>query len=157
MCLSTVDRITRRPIFRRQQEAWKVMMVDGGLRFPYRGIKYRVPEGEWLNEFDYRANSNKEELKLTSICDDKFYNFGFHVFMDRQDALDYKEGLLGTRIYKVVPVKCRKTVATGVQEVYICREIKNYMGKSDIKFKLVEARVGVYKEMFIYRGTDGNG
>ena len=66
------------------------------------------PQKKWINEVDFREKADKKLKKIYLS-----YNFGFHIFADRDDAIEWLEGhsvWSGNHIRKV---KFRNIVAMG--------------------------------------------
>lgn len=70
----------------------------GGLKSIYHG-KGSYPVGDKLNEYDYRADPRRDEIRVDYNTK---YPAGFHCYMDRQQAI---ERLHGQNTYTTYPTE----------------------------------------------------
>ena len=103
----------------------------GNLYFQYSftGKRVPLPTGKWLNEKDYRSHDNKKietisAGRLVDLNRTRQYPKGFHAFLNKELAKDYKRNYLHRGV--LIPVKFRKACAKGKQRginVIVAKEI----------------------------------
>jgi len=150
MCLNRAATETeKRNEFRVQTDlkgrriGFKILTNSGKL--PFQGMEDKLPESQWINEKRYRYDSNKKSLPfieylagwraLPAGFKPKRYATGFHIFIDKNEAIQYSKihqfDLVGdSRGLTVRKVYFRKVVARGYQansrdehRVIVCKEI----------------------------------
>lgn len=123
MCLTTIN-LKLEPC----TEGYVVRDFDkrtNRLRSPYQGRFIRQCRRRWLNEYEYRLESDASTIKAE---DGTLYPAGWHVFHNFADARRF----MGTpRVQCVARVKVREPLAVGFQQVNlslysitVCKYIK---------------------------------
>lgn len=102
MCLSTVD--------------FNLSLTKGGLV----GIGYKILSDDYeykLNKWMRARHRNytKKYLEIDS-CDDKKYTVGFHIFLNIEDAIDYRKMLPTFNFNTLVRVEFKVVTGFGTNE-----------------------------------------
>ena len=109
MCLATKMSPKKKAEFKEQTEGWKVLFKTSNGKLEgdcYFTSKVR-PEGEWLNEKDYRSTCS-----APSYINNKNYPFGWHIFLTLKGAEEWRRS---DSQYPIRKVQFKKPVAYGWQ------------------------------------------
>ena len=126
MCLYNLDSSIKDKDF-----GYKIIRKDGRARF----LKSKkLPEGKWLNEYNYRQDYYKKEkylfLESNEFSNRLAYSMGWHVFYTKRDAIFFGKYVLDSRDIKIVKVRIKDIVAKGYQcrnntfRTIVCKYIK---------------------------------
>jgi len=138
MCLSSIEHFQKS--FKEGYMVRRIFNFDGLLciKSLYQGTGKNMPIRKWLDEIDFRKNSNTtKDLMINSIKGNP-YRAGWHVFQNLEDAKAYRINQCIKAESRIFKVRCRNSFVRGIQSIRKKKTIHS-------------APVGVFKEVFLYK------